>query len=98
MKPNLKIVENDPPDTDYKDGDDGGQPPTESQSVNDASYGWRVPTGIIAIVALGVWLASIDTGLLLGMVVLSTLVLPWLVSWGWAASIVIWVGLLLAFA
>ena len=38
-KPDLKIVENAPPEADHKDGDDGGRPPTENPPVNDASYG-----------------------------------------------------------
>lgn len=98
-KPNLKIVENVPPPAGYKDGDGGGQPPTaEKPPANDPSYGWRVPVGIVALVALAVSLASIDTGLLLGLLVLSTLALPWLAPWGWVASVLIWVGLLVAFA
>lgn len=97
-KPNLKIVENDTPETGYKDGDGGGQPPlSERPPANDASYGWQLPAGIVLLIVLAVSLASIDTGLLLGLLVLSTLALPWVAPWGWLAAVAIWVGLFLAF-
>lgn len=101
-KPSLKIVENDQPDTEYKDGDgsgSGGDTPT-----NDASYGWHVPVAlwVFGLVGLGGFLLAYssidDVAILMGVALLVSPVLPWVFRGGWAVAIGIWIVAFLAFA
>ncbi|MCY4128051.1 MAG: hypothetical protein OXG15_02285 [Gammaproteobacteria bacterium] len=96
MKPDLKIVENDPPETDYKDGDGvgGGNPPRQS---NYAYFGLDftplVPLllGCALIVGAGWWLfATFGGATLLGIALLVSPVLPWLHPSGWWVALAIW--------
>ena len=95
-KPNLKIVENDPPETEYKDGDGGGggNPPRQS---NDADFGLNfaplVPLllGCALIVGAGWWLfATFGGATLLGIALLVSPILPWLHPSGWWMALAIW--------
>ena len=93
--PSLKIVENDPPEAEYKDGDDGGgNPPRQS---NDADYGLNLaPLAQLLlwgalIVGAGWWLlATFDGAILLGIALLVSPVLPWLHPSGWWVALAIW--------
>ena len=95
-KPNLKIVENDTPETEYKDGDDGGRgnPPRQS---NDSDFGLNfAPLAQLLlwgalIAGAGWWLLAIfDGALLLGIALLVSPALPWLHPSGWWVALAIW--------